>query len=761
MADKKCTIFIVDVGPTMWEVKRDGSEGSTALDLARKALLAMLEAKVTITSILRERLIVFGTDETSNQLNEQTGEYENITTLYPIEQPQLPILRTVNNNMPRGNVQADAFDAMIVSLNMIEEHCKKLKYTKKIYLFTDGESPINQYDFDRVSSQILSQNIELNILGVDFEDPDIRHSEENKTENKKRNEQFLRKLADKCKGTIFSMEYVLRQLSKPYIRPVKPTSVYRGTLTLGDPETYKSASLVIDVELIARSMKAKLKSFKKYSALAETANNIENKTYEVSQSRTYSITVDENVNEKVDVPQDELDRAYALGKTFIPISKQDENVFSFESSPCLSIISFIGKEEFRRELILLNVFTVVSKKDDPVAAQRLSSFIHVLYEKDSYAIVRFVKKNFEPPKLGVLIPYIKPPKECLYFARIPFKEDYRRFTFPSLDRIVSKTRKELEVHEYLPTEEMLNKMGKFIEDLDLMNAAIDDDGNPREYLKVKECFNPVNVMIKKAVSHKALYPEEPLPQPDPALKAQTRMLPSLVEKNKELVNEMRSLFKIKEVKGKGKTTKRRFADANVTVEQNLSLDQLLSNGKHEDLEKGKRSKTDNGDRENTLMLEKQEPIREVSLADPVGNFKEMIANREEDLVTTAVEQMCQVVEHFVKSSFGTSLYDKALECLNLLRETCAKENESELFNKFLRELKTIVFTTNPPRTNFWELLERNKLSLIINTEADDSMTTEKEAEEFLKMKLERKSIIETADEEQMPTDELLNLMDDD
>jgi hypothetical protein len=65
-------------------------------------------------------------------------------------------------------------------------------------------------------------------------------------------------------------------------------------------------------------------------------------------------------------------------------------------------------------------------------------------------------------------------------------------------------------------------------------------------LKVKECFNPINVMIKKAVSHKALYPEESLPQPDPALKAQTKMLPSLVEKNKELVGEMRALFNIKE-----------------------------------------------------------------------------------------------------------------------------------------------------------------------------------------------------------------------
>ena len=33
------------------------------------------------------------------------------------------------------------------------------------------------------------------------------------------------------------------------------------------------------------------------------------------------------------------------------------------------------------------------------------------------------------------------------------------------------------------------------------------------------------------------------------------------------------------------------------------------------------------------MLEKKESVREVGLADPLGNFKEMIANREEDLVT--------------------------------------------------------------------------------------------------------------------------------
>ncbi|CAG8824031.1 6267_t:CDS:2, partial [Racocetra fulgida] len=44
--------------------------------LARKAVLIMLEAK-------------------------------HVTTLYPIEQPNMSILRTVNNELPRGNVKGD------------------------------------------------------------------------------------------------------------------------------------------------------------------------------------------------------------------------------------------------------------------------------------------------------------------------------------------------------------------------------------------------------------------------------------------------------------------------------------------------------------------------------------------------------------------------------------------------------------------------------------------------------------------------------
>ncbi|CAG8824264.1 3559_t:CDS:2, partial [Racocetra fulgida] len=76
------------------------------------------------------------------------------------------------------------FDALIIALGMIDLHCKKLKFKKKIYILTDGESPINSSDLDAVLHQINESNVELNILGIGFDDPEAGFFEENKSEVK-------------------------------------------------------------------------------------------------------------------------------------------------------------------------------------------------------------------------------------------------------------------------------------------------------------------------------------------------------------------------------------------------------------------------------------------------------------------------------------------------------------------------------------------------------------------------------------------------
>jgi ATP-dependent DNA helicase 2 subunit 2 len=60
-------------------------------------------------------------------------------------------------------------------------------------------------------------------------------------------------------------------------------------------------------------------------------------------------------------------------------------------------------------------------------------------------------------------------------AQVPFADDLRKFTFRSLDRLVSKKGEEITKHPHLPTNEQLNAMDKFVDAMDLMHAGEKDD----------------------------------------------------------------------------------------------------------------------------------------------------------------------------------------------------------------------------------------------------------------------------------------------
>jgi len=60
---------------------------------------------------------------------------------------------------------------------------------------------------------------------------------------------------------------------------------------------------------------------------------------------------------------------------------------------------------------------------------------------------------------------------------MPFADDVRKYTFASLDKLVSKKGELITEHSYLPTEEQLDAMDKFVDSMDLMDAGDkDQDG---------------------------------------------------------------------------------------------------------------------------------------------------------------------------------------------------------------------------------------------------------------------------------------------
>lgn len=61
---------------------------------------------------------------------------------------------------------------------------------------------------------------------------------------------------------------------------------------------------------------------------------------------------------------------------------------------------------------------IVGQKGNSKAVVALSSLIHAMYETESYALVRFVKKKNAEPTMMVLAPEIDVDFECLIDVQV-------------------------------------------------------------------------------------------------------------------------------------------------------------------------------------------------------------------------------------------------------------------------------------------------------------------------------------------------------
>lgn len=54
---------------------------------------------------------------------------------------------------------------------------------------------------------------------------------------------------------------------------------------------------------------------------------------------------------------------------------------------------------------------------------------------------------------------------------MPFSDDVRKFHFASLDKLTNVKGSEVTKHALLPTDEMMESMGKFVDSMDLTQAG--------------------------------------------------------------------------------------------------------------------------------------------------------------------------------------------------------------------------------------------------------------------------------------------------
>lgn len=729
MASKEATVYIVDVGSSMGETSSGRQE--TNLDFA----LQYVWDKITTTVATGRKTAMAGvvalrSDDTKNEL-EGDEAYQHISILQEISQIQMAELRRLRDELVISETNAgDAVSALIIAIQMIVRQCKQLKYIRRIVLVTDAKMHMETADLSQIAKKINDDSIELVVLGVDFDDAEYGVKEEDKDPVKANNEAILKQLCEDCNGVYGTLSQAVDELKIPRTKDTKPVPSYKGSLSLGNAEAYDTA-ITINIERYPKTMVAAAPSASQFVVrndleATQTMDTIEgdegaassnNGLAAVHTARTYQVDDENAPGGKKDIDRDELAKGYEYGRTAVHISESDRNITTYETTQSLDIIGFVDAHKYDRYTDMSRTNVIIAERTNDKAYMALSSFIHALYELESYAVARLVTKDNKEPRILLLQPAIEPEFECLYDVELPFAEDVRSYKFPPLDKVVTVSGKELTVHRTLPSNELQDAMSEYVDSMDLSTFGKDDGGEPAEYAPLDETFSPKLHRINQVIKHRAIFPDKEPPVPYEILLRYANPPSDLVQQAAPALERVIAAADVKKVppKARGKRQKGKEAPKPIS---SLDIDSLLDSGK--------------------------EPGRSMERIDPknaVPEFKRMFDkaydNGDMDGVQNACNQLKPIIFDRIKHSVGNSGYQSALELMGAMRERCIENDVPNAYNDFARELKikALKEELDGDRRDFMVEVRNHRMGLIVLVKDDHGGVTEEEGKEYARLKL--------------------------
>ncbi|EXJ59273.1 hypothetical protein A1O7_06705 [Cladophialophora yegresii CBS 114405] len=716
MADKEATVYIIDVAQSMGE-KHNGREESD-LEWSLQWVYDRITGVVfTGRKTLQVGVLGLGTDETDNSMMDQDDSYKHISVLQPITQLLLPDLQNLPKVLkPSHTDERDIVSAIILGVDMISRHCKHLKYKKRIFVVTNATgSHIDEDDLDQVAQQFKDNNIDLTLLGVDFDDPEYGFKEEDKPKEKAKNERILKQLVELSGGQFGTMQEAIDDLSRPAVKSVRPTPTYKGSLRLGDPTQYDTA-LFIDVE---RYMKVSVRRAPTASAYISRASGIAEDgegdgLSSVHNLYKYRVNGDEYEGGTKVLERDELAKGYEYGRTAVSIAESEQNITKYETEAAYDIMGFIPADNMERYMLMDNANIIVAQKGNDRAAMALSSLIHSLFELGSVAIGRLVKKDAAEPVLTVLSPLVEGDFEGLVENVLPFAEDVRSYRFPPLDKILTVSGKALTEHRNLPSKKLLDTMSDFVDNMML----VDDEGG-EEMMAIDDTFSPLLHTIEDAIKDRAINANDPkkskeLPKRKEVYELMQRPPAAVVERANAVLQNLKDAADVKKVdkRKKGRIrTRDREADKPLS---GLDVEKLLR--KERPVEQGK---------------------THINPNNAVPEFKDVFKTTADmAIIKEAVKQMQQIIEDLVRKDYGHKNYDKVLESLGTIRNETIGMEVPNYYNEALREFKEKLFQgqLGENRGELWYKIRTGNIGFIGKDEEELSDMTRSEADDLMKVK---------------------------
>ncbi|CAL5382799.1 unnamed protein product [Camellia sinensis] len=667
--NKEALVLLLDVGRFM----------HNNLPEIEKVCSMLVQKKLIYSKNDEVGVVLFGTEDTDNELTNEVGGYEHVVVLRHIKVVDGDVVEALQK-LPRGTVAGDYLDAIVVGMDMlIKKFGPTNKGKKRLCLVTNALSPIKDPFEGTKEDQVNTIATQMTAHGMKMDCIVVR-GKQNVDGNKRvmeENDLLLGIFAKKTSSKTVYVESPTSLLGALRTRNISPVTVYRGHLEI-------SSQLKIKVWVYKKTSEEKFPTLKKYSDKAPPTDKFA--THEIKVDYEYKSIEDSG---KI-VPPEQRIKGYQYGPQVVPISSAEWDAVKFKPEKSVKLLGFTDVSNIMRHYYMKDVSIFIAEPGNPKAILAVSALVRAMKEMNKVAILRCVWRQGQGNVvIGVLTPNVSEKDsvpDSFYFNVLPFAEDVREFQFPSFSNFSS----------WQPNEQQQEAADNLVKMFDLAPEG------KEEVLPPEFTPNPVLERFYRHLELKSKNPDAPVPPLDETLKRITRPDPEVLSRCKFVIDEFHRCFELKENPKLKKSRKRAYE-----IEAFNSI-------------------------ENTSAV-KVEKIGDLT---PVQDFEAMMSRRDNsEWVNKAIKEMKNKTFDLVENSFVGDTYQKALECLVSLRKGCILEQEPKQFNDFLRHL--CKFCQEKDLNTFCELLASKGVTLISKNEATDSDVTDDEAKSFL-VKIEPK-----------------------
>eukprot|EP00177_Eucheuma_denticulatum_P001323 GFKZ01002402.1.p1 GENE.GFKZ01002402.1~~GFKZ01002402.1.p1 ORF type:complete len:792 (+),score=126.23 GFKZ01002402.1:286-2661(+) len=689
--------FITSTNPATFLKLRD-----IAMRLARTRLIySHLKDDIMAT-------IASGSPITRNKLADQTvGGYQGIEVLQPPATKSLTAVRTLAD-MTQGTVPSNLMNILEVCGDLLLEPAAERAEKKRVVLFTEGnilERSLGRgeqdlEDFEECTKLFKEHRMQVDIVSLCDENQAQRlvELEEETAELEafsvpsfvQRESNFpLACLFALCKATGgFMMSY---QEASPLVDTPTPkaklaTAKYRGTLNIAD-------IIRIPVKRFTHVLEARAITGKKISW--ESTVKLGKAVPVLVETQRVASTKDDSPLEA-----EQLVKSYPYGPELVPERNEvDTAAWSIHLPRGLDVLGFVEQSSVPHRLFMGQVDVVVAMPGVEEAFRLMKTLVLALQAERLGILARSVTpKSGGPPRLVFLWPRVELDTRgvmknfFLFQVEVPMREDIRDMPFASLEEPMDKV-----------SGEAVSAMDKYISSLLMetsdarkMSDGDEDDAEPDEVLWPPDICNPSLDWFNICVVHRALGGVTTADFPDKTewQRRVTDPASFVKEGRKRILNDAIQDLKreLPVVAVKKKERKDRRVHQALIGEQ-ASISDYLPQEVQETREENEGGDNDSSEEYDEMIREYQDfglnekegiaddlEIEDVGEENPVLDFKNLVRRNRFDF---AASSLLVVVRRLIRDVIDD---DKAIRCLQALRETSMTLKKPRMFNEFVMSL---------------------------------------------------------------------------